>query len=64
MNIELSPLEKIIMDGKEIFLGKGRQQVMELLGEPKSIHKIMVEKAGGIIIMIQNWLLITIKMII
>ncbi len=37
--IELIPLEKIIFDGKEIFLGAKKEDVIKLLGEPECILK-------------------------
>lgn len=43
MNIELIPLEKMVIDGKEICLGKKKQHVMELLGNPEHI----CENYGG-----------------
>lgn len=43
MNIELIPLEKMIIDGKEICLGKEKQCIIGLLGNPEHIH----ENYGG-----------------
>lgn len=38
MKIDVIPLEKIIIDEKEIFLGMDKQQVLDLLGEPERAH--------------------------
>ena len=43
MDIKLIPLEKMIMDGKEIRLGDKKQAVISVLGEPEHIH----ENYGG-----------------
>ena len=39
MEIKLIPLEKMIIEGKEICLGGRKQSVLSLLGEPEHIHK-------------------------
>ena len=36
MDIKLIPLEKMILDGKEIRLGEKKQAVISVLGEPDS----------------------------
>jgi len=43
MDIKLIPLEKMILDGKEIRLGEKKQAVISVLGEPEHIH----ENYGG-----------------
>ena len=43
MSIKLIPLEKMILDGKEIRLGEKKQAVISVLGEPEHIH----ENYGG-----------------
>ena len=35
MSIKLIPLEKMILDGKEIRLGEKKQAVISVLGEPE-----------------------------
>lgn len=37
MKVELFPLEKITIDGKDIFLGQSFQQVIDILGESDEI---------------------------
>lgn len=43
IKIELFPLEKIVFDGTEIYLGDNKEHIMELLGNPEVIH----EQYGG-----------------
>ena len=43
INIRLIPLEKIIVDEKEIRLGEKKQAVISMLGAPEHIH----ENYGG-----------------
>ena len=43
MDIKLIPLEKMILDEKEIRLGEKKQAVISVLGEPEHIH----ENYGG-----------------
>lgn len=43
MKIELFPLEKMIIDGKDIFIGAKKEDVIKLLGEPENKH----ENYGG-----------------
>lgn len=43
MKIELFPLEKMVIDGLEIYLGSHQQDVIEILGEPEEI----CEQYGG-----------------
>ena len=43
MQIELYPLEKMVIDGKDIYLGCDRQTVTALLGNAEAVH----EQYGG-----------------
>ena len=43
IKIELFPLEKMVFDGIEIYLGDKKEHVIELLGNPEVIH----EQYGG-----------------
>ncbi len=43
MDIRLIPLEKMIMDEKEIRLGEKKEAVLSILGAPEHIH----ENYGG-----------------
>lgn len=43
MRIELIPLEKMIFDGKEIYFGAKKEEVIKLLGKPESKN----ENYGG-----------------
>ena len=42
MSIKLIPLEKMILDGKEIRLGEKKQAVISVLGEPEHISTSMI----------------------
>ncbi|MCM1288111.1 MAG: hypothetical protein NC240_07335 [Clostridium sp.] len=37
IKIDLFPLEKMVFDGKEIYLGDNKQHIMKLLGNPENI---------------------------
>ena len=43
MDIQLIPLEMMILDGKEIRLGEKKQAVVSVRGEPADVH----ENYGG-----------------
>ena len=43
MKIELFPLEKMVYDNKDIFIGAPKEDVIEILGDPESIQ----ENYGG-----------------
>ncbi len=45
IKIELFPLEKMVFDGKEIYLGDNKEHIMELLGNPEDIFE---QYGGGI----------------
>lgn len=39
MKIELFPLDKLVINDTDIYLGKSKNQFIKLLGEPEAVHK-------------------------
>ena len=62
MDIRLIPLEKMIVDEKEIRLGEKKEAVISMLGAPEHIHETTAAGVGATIIVIPNWLLISTRM--
>ena len=70
MDIKLIPLEKMILDGKEIRLGEKKQAVISVLGEPESLFseslstsmRTTAAGAGATIILTPSWLSISTRM--